>query len=82
MRDEFGRGFVVEDGYGRWVLPGNKDKLWFAFPQIPPPGTYNVTAEIERGEGLEAVRLNQTIQLRSALEERVSRAPETDGAQR
>ena len=82
LRDEFGRGFVVEDGYGRWVLPGNKDKLWFAFPQIPPPGTYNVTAEIERGEGLEAVRLNQTIQLRSALEERVSRAPETDGAQR
>lgn len=73
LRDEFGRGFAVEDGYGRWVLPNSEDKLWFAFPQIPPPGTYNVRAAIEQGEGREPVVLEQTIQLKTELEERVSR---------
>ncbi len=76
LRDQFGRGFVVEDGYGKWVLPGQEAKLWFAFPQIPPPGTYSVKAEIEQGAGMAPVELDQTIQLRSALEERVSRKPD------
>lgn len=76
LRDQFGRGFVVEDGYGRWVLPKGEDKLWFAFPQIPPPGTYSVTAQISQGENAPPVELKQTIELRTALEERVSRQPE------
>ena len=76
LRDQFGRGFVVEDGYGKWVLPGHNSRLWFAFPQIPPPGTYTVEAEIEQGVGIAPVELNHTIQLRSALEERVSTNPE------
>lgn len=73
LRDQFGRGFVVEDGYGRWVLPGQQDRLWFRFPQLPPPGTYEVRAEISQGEQQAPLELQQTIQLKSPLEERVSR---------
>jgi hypothetical protein len=64
---------VVEDGYGRWVLPGQQDRLWFRFPQLPPPGTYEVRAEISQGEQQAPLELQQTIQLKSPLEERVSR---------
>lgn len=75
LRDQFGRGFVVETGYGRWILPGETDRLWFPFPQVPPPGIYAVNAEISQGADLPAVELNRNIQLRSELEERISGAP-------
>ena len=81
LKDQFGRGFVVEDGYGRWVLPGREVKLWFLFREPPPPGTYNVKLEIQQGEGMPMLEINQTIQLRSALEERVSTLPSEAGNQ-
>lgn len=76
LRDEFGRGFTLEDGFGRWVLPGQEDKLWFPFPQVPPPGTYSLKAEIQQGEGMEPAEVTQTIRLLSPLEERVSQNPD------
>ncbi len=76
LKDQFGRGFVVEDGYGRWVLPGRADKLRFMFREPPPPGTYQVKLEIQQGLGLPTMEMNQTIQLKEALEERVSQGSE------
>lgn len=73
MQDQFGRGFLMEDGYGRWILPGQQDKLKFTLPRLPPPGTYTMRLEIQRGEGLENLQMQQTIQLESTLE-RVSDA--------
>ena len=74
LRDQFGRGFSLDDGYGRWILPGHDGKLWFRFPQMPPPGTYDVVVEVSRGENVEPVQLKQTIQLKNAAE-RVSEGP-------
>lgn len=78
LRDQFGRGFLMEDGYGRWVLPGQKDVLKFSLPRTPPPGTYNMQLLVQQGEGLEPIKIDQTIQLEPTLE-RVSEK-ESSGA--
>ena len=73
IQDQFGRGFLMEDGYGRWILPGKRDTLKFTLPRLPPPGTYTMRLEIQQGEGMETLQIQQTIQLESTLE-RVSEA--------
>ena len=75
LRDDFGRGFVVEDGYGRWLLPGKSDQFWFPFRQVPPPGNYNVRIELSQGEDVPTMQIEQTIQIRSATDKRVSDRP-------
>ncbi|MCA9086806.1 MAG: hypothetical protein KDA81_22265, partial [Planctomycetaceae bacterium] len=72
LRDQFGRGIVLEDGFGRWVLPGQEDQLLFGFRESPPPGTYNVHVEIQRTQDLDPFVLEQTIELRDTTEEKVS----------
>ena len=51
LADEFGRGFMIESGYGRWLLPGDSDNLSFRFRQVPPPGNYQVEIAVDQGEG-------------------------------
>ena len=68
LRDQFGRGFVMESGYGRWVLPHAGDQLRFRLPRTPPPGSYNVRLEIPQGEGQEPLQRDQVIQLQPTLE--------------
>lgn len=65
MLDEFGRGFNVEDGYGRWILPGAKDSLWFPLPQSPPPGRYELRVEVDRGELLEPFTIRKNVELQT-----------------
>ena len=78
LKDQFGRGFVVEDGYGCWhagCCPVVQTSCGFYFASQPPPprpGTYEVKLEIQQAQGLPRLEINQTIQLKAALEERVS----------
>lgn len=72
MKDEFGRGFVVNGGYGRWLLPGKADQLWFPFVQVPPPGNYNVTIHVDQGGGRSPMEMKQDIKIQAAKSNRVS----------
>lgn len=77
MKDEFGRGFVVDGGYGRWLLPGKADQLWFPFVQVPPPGNYDVTIHVDQGAGRTPMEMKQTIKIQAATDKRVSEQPQT-----
>ncbi|MFO0975935.1 MAG: hypothetical protein U0996_06015 [Planctomycetaceae bacterium] len=69
LTDSFGRGFVVEAGYGRWLLPGQSDSLFFGFREPPPPGEYEVQVLLNQNEGLPPLQMRQNIRLQSPLEE-------------
>lgn len=75
LSDEFGRGFVVESGYGRWLLPGQIDELFFGFREPPPPGTYALQVHLNQNEGEPPLQMSQTIRLQSPLED-IKPAPE------
>ena len=75
LSDEFGRGFVVESGFGRWLLPGQRDELFFGFREPPPPGTYELQVLLNQNEGEPPLQMTQTIRLQSPLEDIVP-APE------
>ena len=66
LRDAFGRQLTFNGGYGAWLLPGKENRLTFAMPQMPPPGDYEMTVTMSRGEGLDPVRLRQNITIQSA----------------
>lgn len=66
LRDAFGRQLAFGGGYGAWLLPGKESRLTFSMPQMPPPGDYEMTVMMSRGEGLDPVRLNQNITIQSA----------------
>lgn len=66
LRDAFGRQLTFGGGYGAWLLPGGDSRLTFAMPQMPPPGDYEMTVLMSRGEGLDPVRLSQKITIQSA----------------
>jgi len=68
LRDQFGRGFLMDAGYGRWVLPFEKDRLRFRLPRTPPPGNYNVRLQIQQGDGRDPLQMDQVIELQPALE--------------
>ena len=75
LSDEFGRGFVVESGFGRWLLPGQSGELFFGFREPPPPGTYELQVLLNQNEGEPPLQMTQTIRLQSPLEDIVP-APE------
>ncbi|MCA9051663.1 MAG: hypothetical protein KDA89_23155, partial [Planctomycetaceae bacterium] len=82
LRDSFGRGIVLEDGFGRWVLPGGEDRLRFRLRETPPPGTYSVKLEIDLGDDQPPYAVEQVLELRDApLRERVSDQPESTSVQ-
>lgn len=66
LKDAFGRQLVFGGGYGTWLLPGKESDLTFAMPQMPPPGDYQMTVMMSRGEGLDPIRLSQQITIQSA----------------
>lgn len=68
LTDEFGRGFVVESGFGRWLLPGQSDELFFGFREPPPPGTYELQVLLNQNEGEPPLQMTQKIRLQSPLE--------------
>lgn len=68
LTDEFGRGFVVDAGFGRWLLPGHADEIFFGFREPPPPGTYEVQILLKQTEGEPPLQMRQTIRLQSPLE--------------
>ncbi|MEZ6123096.1 MAG: hypothetical protein R3C49_07985 [Planctomycetaceae bacterium] len=72
LKDEFGRGFVMEDGYGRWLLPNQEDRLWFPLRQIPPPGTYQISVRVNQVDNLPPLEAQQSIHIRTADPEKVS----------
>lgn len=74
LKDAFGRQLVFGGGYGAWLLPGKESNLTFAMPQMPPPGDYQMTVMMSRGEGLDPLRLSQQITIQSAQ----TPAPEED----
>lgn len=76
LRDQFGRGFLMESGYGRWVLPYESDRLKFRLPRTPPPGTYSVRLEVQQGHGRDPLQFDQTIELQPALERISGNEPE------
>ena len=82
LADEFGRGFLIESGYGRWLLPGDSDELSFRFRQLPPPGNYQVEIAIDQGEGVAPLQIQQGIRLASPLEERLSEEEKNNRARR
>ncbi len=69
LTDSFGRGFVVDAGYGRWLLPGQSDQLFFGFREPPPPGEYEVQVLLNQNEGSPPLQMRQNIRLQSPLEE-------------
>ena len=75
LSDEFGRGFVVEAGFCRWLLPGQSDELFFGFREPPPPGTYELQVLLNQNEGEPPLQMTQTIRLQSPLDDIVP-APE------
>lgn len=66
LRDAYGRQLNFGGGYGSWLLPGDESRLTFAMPQMPPPGDYEMTVLMSRGEDLDPVRLSQKITIQSA----------------
>ena len=68
LADEFGRGFVVDAGYGRWLLPGQRDEVFFGFREPPPPGTYDVQVQLNQNEGEPPIVMTSTVRLQSPLE--------------
>lgn len=75
LRDAFGRQLTFGGGYGSWLLPGDEGRLTFAMPQMPPPGDYEMTVLMSRGEGLDPVRLSQNITIQSASNQPPAAAP-------
>ena len=69
LTDEFGRGFVVDAGYGTWLLPGQTETLYFGFREPPPPGAYQVQVRLNQNEGEQPLEMTQTIRLESALQQ-------------
>ena len=69
LTDEFGRGFVLDAGFGRWLLPGESSALFFGFREPPPPGAYDVQVMLNQNEGEPPLQMSQTIRLQSPLEE-------------
>lgn len=67
--DEFGRGFVVDAGYGRWLLPGHSDELYFGFREPPPPGTYDVQILLSENPDEPPLQMTRKVRLQSPLEE-------------
>ena len=69
LTDGFGRGFVVDAGYGTWLLPGQTETLYFGFREPPPPGAYQVQVRLNQNEGEQPLEMTQTIRLESALQQ-------------
>jgi hypothetical protein len=69
LTDEFGRGFVVDAGYGRWLMPGQRGEIFFGFREPPPPGTYDIQILLQQNEGEPPLRMSKTIALQNALEQ-------------
>ncbi len=79
LTDEFGRGLVVDGGYGTWLLPGQAETLFFGFREPPPPGTYQVQVRIDQNEGEQPLEITQTIRLESQLEQLVPESEKVSG---
>jgi hypothetical protein len=79
LNDEFGRGFVVDAGYGTWLLPDHTETLFFGFREPPPPGTYQVQVRIDQNEGVSPMEMTQTIRLESPLQQLVPEPEKVTG---
>ncbi len=79
LQDEFGRGFVVDAGYGRWLLPGTQDEVFFGFREPPPPGTYDVQIQLNQNDGDPPLQMSNTIRLESPLVEQEASPDKVSG---
>lgn len=79
LTDEFGRGFVVDAGFGRWLMPGEHHVLFFGFREPPPPGDYEVQVQIAQNEGEPPLQMSQTIRLQSPLQDQVPSGEKVSG---
>lgn len=57
-----GASMKLVAGYGRWLLPGEKDKFRFRFKTLPPAGQYTVNLVIDLGPDLDPIETTSTIQ--------------------
>ncbi len=62
-------------GYGRWLLPGQKDKFRFRFKDIPPPGQYNIHLVIDMGLGRTPIETTNSIEFTASTDEKPEEKP-------
>ena len=79
LQDEFGRGFIVDAGYGRWLLPGTQDEVFFGFREPPPPGVYDVQVQLNQNDGEPPLLMSNTIRLESPLVEQEATPDKVSG---
>lgn len=57
-----GASVTIPAGFGRWLIPGEKDRFRFRFKELPPAGQYQVYLKIEMGDGVPPIETSNTIE--------------------
>lgn len=63
IKNPFGGTTSLKGGFGRWILPGETERVRFQLDKIPPSGEYPVNISLRLGHGKDPIEVERSFQI-------------------